>query len=275
MNDYIIMSQAIHYLVQNSRNQPSLEKISKVAGLSPYYFQRKFKDWVGVTPKTFLQYLTYMDAKTSLIIGEEISSAAFNAGLSGSGRLYDLCVKLDAASPGEIKRLGQGIEIQYGFGPTPFGRTVIGISSRGICYLAFIHQQTKQNAIRELQITWPKALLTHNSELAINKLQQIFSFKKRSEKLNAFVTGSDFQLKVWRALLNIPPGEFISYGSLAKTIGRPGAARAVGSAIAKNYLAYLIPCHRVIRTSGVIGEYRWGSDLKKEIIAIESAITSS
>lgn len=274
MNDYIKMSQVIQYLVQNSRNQPSLEEVSRLAGLSPYYFQRKFKTWVGVSPKAFLQYLTYMDAKTGLIKGEEISSAAFNAGLSGPGRLYDLCVKLDAASPGEIKQLGQGFNIRYGFGPTPFGRSIIGISSRGICYLAFINQQTKQNAIKELQKTWPKALLTHNTELAMNKLQEIFSFKNKSEKLDAFVTGSDFQLKVWRALLNIPPGEFISYGSLAKTIGRPGAARAVGSAVAKNYLAYLIPCHRVIRTSGVIGEYRWGSDLKKKIIAIESAITS-
>lgn len=274
MNDYIKMSQVIQFLVQNSRNQPSLEQVSRFAGLSPYYFQRKFKTWVGVSPKAFLQYLTYMDAKTSLINGEEISSAAFNVGLSSPGRLYDLCVKLDAASPGEIKRLGQGFDIQYGIGPTPFGRGIIGISSRGICYLAFIHQQTKKNAIKNLQETWPKALLRYDQDLAMNKLQQIFSFKNGSEKLDAYVTGSDFQLKVWRALLNIPPGEVISYGCLAKNIGRPGAARAVGSAVARNHLAYLIPCHRVIRSSGVIGDYRWGSDLKKKIIAFESAITS-
>lgn len=272
MDDYSKMTQVIHYLVQNSQDQPSLRQISQVAGLSPHHFQRKFKAWVGLSPKDFLQHLTYMEAKSNLLNGEEISTAAYNSGLSGPGRLYDLCIKLDAASPGEIKKLGHGFKIQYGFGPTPFGKGLIGISSRGICYLAFVHQTSNKMAVDELRKTWPKADLIVDQDLALDNLKRIFSFNDHAKGLGVFVTGSEFQLKVWRALLNIPYGKVTSYGTLAKTIGSNGAARAVGSAIAGNYLAYLIPCHRVIRSNGATGEYRWGNALKQKMIATEFAI---
>ena len=269
------MARVIQYLVENSRNQPTLEDTSRIACLSPHHFQRKFKTWVGVSPKAFLQYLTYMEAKKNLLKGNEITTAALNSGLSGPGRLYDLCVKLEAATPGEIKNLGKGFEIQYGFGPTPFGKSLIGISPRGICYLAFIHTLTEPEALVELKTSWPYARYIEVPELAIDNLQKIFSLRKKtSSGLNAFVTGSNFQLKVWRALLNIPRGKLISYGSLADAIGMPRSARAVGSAVARNYLAYLIPCHRVIRNNGITGEYRWGNELKQKIIAVESAINS-
>lgn len=275
MNDYIKMTQVIHYLVKNCQNQPSLSQISQVAGLSPHHLQRKFKAWIGVSPKAFLQHLTYIEAKSNLLNGDEITKAAFNTGLSVPGRLYDLCIKLEAASPGEIKKLGQGFEIHYGFGPTPFGKGLIGISPRGICYLTFVHQLSEHRAISELKKTWPKAKLKIDQDLAMVNLKKIFSFNNNAKGLDAFVTGTEFQLKVWRALLNIPSGKVVSYGTLAKAIGNDGAARAVGSAIAGNYLAYLIPCHRVIRSNGATGEYRWGNSLKKKMIAIESSINST
>jgi AraC family transcriptional regulator of adaptative response/methylated-DNA-[protein]-cysteine methyltransferase len=276
MSDYHKMAKVIHYLVNNSRNQPSLDQLSRLANLSPYHFQRKFKSWVGVSHKAFLQHLTYMDAKTCLLNGDEITRAALNSGLSGPGRLYDLCINLKAASPGEIKKLGEGLEIKYGIGLSPFGRCLIGIAPRGICYLAFIHQFSEHKALTGLTSAWPQARLVSKPDLVMETLEKIFSIKHPgSEGLNAFVTGTDFQLEVWQALLKIPLGKVVSYGYIADFIGMPRAARGVGSAVAKNQLAYLIPCHRVIRNNGVAGEYRWGNELKEKIIAVESAIRST
>ncbi len=208
--------------------------------------------------------------------GDEMTTAALKSGLSGPGRLYDLCIKLEAASPGEIKRLGDGLEIKYGIGPSPFGRCLIGISPRGICYLAFIHALGEKQGLNDLIRAWPMARHTRAPDLALETLEKIFSIKKaNSNRLSAFVSGSEFQLKVWRALLNIPFGKVVSYGDVANSLGMPGAARAVGSAIAQNQLAYLIPCHRIVRSNGVTGEYRWGKELKQNMIAVESVIRST
>ena len=272
MNDYIVMSKAINFLSEHVHEQPSLEDMAIMAGLSPSHFHRKFKSWVGVSPKSFLQCLTLENAKIILNQDESIMDVALNSGLSGPGRLHDLCIKLDAATPGEIKNGGMGLNVGYGFGPTPFGECIVANSQRGICYMAFIDSDKREKAINELQQTWPGAKLKPNNDNNLRLLRKIFTPSNDQRiTLKAFVSGTQFQLQVWRALLNISEGQLTSYGKLANSLNRPGAARAVGSAVASNFLAYLIPCHRVIRSSGIIGDYRWGSARKKTIIAYETA----
>jgi AraC family transcriptional regulator of adaptative response/methylated-DNA-[protein]-cysteine methyltransferase len=273
MNDYERIARVIRYLDEHHTLQPGLSQIAKVAGLSPFHFHRLFSAWAGVTPKDFLQCLTLEHAKALLHQGQDVLSASLDAGLSGSGRLHDLCVGLEAVSPGELKSGGIGLDILFGVAATPFGDCLIGECERGVCHLAFIDGDGPDSALDELRHRWPGAHLRHSDRNAANLASRVFGRPDHNGKrptLRAFVKGSAFQVRAWRALLCVPPGSLVTYGQLAAAIGQPSAARAVGSAVGQNPLAYLIPCHRVIRETGVIGDYRWGRVRKRAIVGWET-----
>ncbi|HWD91003.1 MAG TPA: methylated-DNA--[protein]-cysteine S-methyltransferase [Verrucomicrobiae bacterium] len=273
MNDYERIARVIRYLDEHHAEQPDLAALAESAGLSPFHFHRLFSAWAGVTPKDFLQCLTLAHVKESLRAGKSILASALDAGLSGPGRAHDLCVTLEAASPGEMKSGGAGWTIIAGFAETPFGTCLLAESPRGICHLAFIEPEDKEAAWNELHENWPNARLRRNDSASAKIAAQIFSRAPRRSgpALRAFVQGTPFQLRVWRALMQIPAGRLSTYGRLAEKLGQPTAARAVGSAVGANSLAYIIPCHRVIRETGVIGEYRWGGIRKRALVAWENA----
>ncbi|MEJ0089454.1 MAG: methylated-DNA--[protein]-cysteine S-methyltransferase [Limisphaerales bacterium] len=272
MHDYERIAQVIRFLNTRHVEQPDLTTLAQRAGLSPFHFHRLFATWAGVTPKDFLQCLTLAHAKERLRNGESILDVALESGLSGPGRLHDLCVNLEAASPGELKSGGAGWTISFGFAESPFGKCLIAESPRGICHLSFV--ETEKLPFAELQKDWPHAKLKRDDSAVARLAARIFARPDESNSqpaLRAFVRGTPFQVRVWRALLQVQHGMVTSYGRLASLIDKPAAARAVGSAVAKNPLAYLIPCHRVIRETGVIGDYHWGHIRKRAIIAWESS----
>lgn len=274
MNDYERIARVIHYLDDCHLEQPALATLAEHAGLSQFHFHRLFSAWAGVTPKDFLQCLTLAHAKELLREGESILDVALESGLSGPGRLHDLCVNLEAASPGELKSGGAGWTISLGFADSPFGKCLMGESHRGICHLSFIESESEETALATLQKDWPQAKLQRDDSAAAGLAVRIFARANGSRSrpvLRAFVRGTLFQVRVWRALLQVQPGTLVSYGRLAETIGQPAAARAVGTAVGQNPLAYLIPCHRVIRETGVLGNYRWGQIRKRAIVAWESS----
>jgi AraC family transcriptional regulator of adaptative response/methylated-DNA-[protein]-cysteine methyltransferase len=273
MNDYERIARVIRYLDEHQAEQPDLAALAERTGLSPFHFHRLFSAWAGVTPKDFLQCITLARVKESLQAGKSILDSALDAGLSGPGRAHDLCVNLEAASPGEMKSGGAGWTLMAGFTETPFGTCLIAESPRGICHLAFVESETKEAAWKELQENWPNARLQRDDAAAEKIAARIFARSPRRSRapLRAFVRGTPFQFRVWRALLQIPAGQLTTYGRLAEALGNPKASRAVGSAVGANSLAYLIPCHRVIRETGVIGEYRWGRVRKRALVAWENA----
>jgi AraC family transcriptional regulator of adaptative response/methylated-DNA-[protein]-cysteine methyltransferase len=274
MSDYDRIARVIRYLDEHHRLQPGLGQLAKVAGLSPFHFHRLFSAWAGVTPKDFLQCLTLEHVKALLHQGRDVLSASLEVGLSGPGRLHDLCVSLEAASPGELKSGGIGLTIVFGFAATPFGDCLIGECERGICHLAFIDGDGPDAALDELRDGWPGTRLRRNDRIVADLASRIFAGPGRGGKrptLRAFVKGTAFQVRVWRALLRVRPGALVTYGQLAAAIGQPSAARAVGSAVGQNPVSYLIPCHRVIRETGVIGDYRWGRVRKRAIIGWEAS----
>ncbi len=273
MNDYDRIARVIRYADAHHAGQPALSVLAREAGLSASHFHRLFTAWAGLTPKSFLQCLTFSRARAFLRAGEDILGAALDAGLSGPGRLHDLCISLEAASPGEIKSGGAGWQMKAGYGPSPFGDCLVARSPRGLCHISFVDGSRKP-AWAELTRTWPNARWLRDDAAATELLAAIFARPDRTPRrqpLRAFVKGTDFQVRVWRALLRVPPGALTSYGRLAAAIGAPSAARAVGSAVADNELAWLIPCHRVIRQTGALGEYRWGAARKRVMIAWERA----
>ncbi|HLP78918.1 MAG TPA: methylated-DNA--[protein]-cysteine S-methyltransferase [Candidatus Paceibacterota bacterium] len=273
MNHYERIAEVIRYLDEHHAEQPDLAFLAARNGLSPFHFHRLFSTWAGVTPKDFLQCLTLTRVKEALRRGQSVLDASLNAGLSGPGRLHDLCVSVEAASPGEMKSGGNGWTISAGFASSPFGTCLIAESPRGICHLAFIGTGEEQSAWLELRQSWPKAKLSRAPRTARRLSRMIFNEPQTGHKpvpLKAFVRGTPFQLRVWRALIQIPPGQLVTYGRLAGMIGSPTAARAVGSAVGANPLAFLIPCHRVIRETGIVGEYRWGRIRKRAMIAREA-----
>jgi AraC family transcriptional regulator of adaptative response/methylated-DNA-[protein]-cysteine methyltransferase len=272
MNDYERIAQVIRFLDARHVEQPDLATLAGRAGLSQFHFHRLFATWAGVTPKDFLQCLTLAHAKELLRAGENILDVALESGLSGPGRLHDLCVNLEAASPGELKSGGAGWTISFGFADSPFGKCLVAESPRGICQLSFVEDE--QAALTELQTDWPQAKLNRHDSSAARLAARIFARPDESyaqPALRAFVRGTPFQVRVWRALLQVQPGTVTSYGRLANAIDKPAAARAVGTAVGQNPLAYLIPCHRVIRETGLIGDYHWGPIRKRAIIAWESS----
>jgi len=274
MNDYQRIARVIRYLDECHRSQPDLATLAERVGLSPFHFHRLFSAWAGVTPKDFLQCLTLAHAKELLRAGESVLDAALSAGLSGPGRLHDLCVGLEAASPGEWKSGGEGWTIVVGLADSPFGRCLIAESPRGICHLSFIETENGAAELAALAADWPRARLQRTDAAAARLARRVFERPDRAGSrpaLRAWVRGTPFQVRVWRALLALPPGTLVSYGGLAAALGKPTAARAVGTAVGQNPLAYLIPCHRVIRETGVIGDYRWGRTRKQAIVAWEGA----
>ena len=274
MNDYERIARVIRYLDECHTEQPDLSTLSKHVGLSPFHFHRLFTTWAGITPKDFLQCLTQSHAQELLRKGKSILDVALDTGLSGPGRLHDLCVNLEAASPGELKSGGAGWIIKAGFANSPFGRCLAGQSYRGICHFSFVDSGSLDTALAALQADWPNARLDRDDSFATRLSARIFARSdnaRAQSPLRVLVHGTAFQVRVWQALLKVPSGTLVSYGSVAAALNQPAAARAVGSAVGQNSLAYLIPCHRVIRETGIIGDYRWGSVRKRALVAWESA----
>ena len=274
--DYDTVARAIRFLCADFRNQPSLEELAKAVQLSPSHFQRIFTRWAGVSPKRFLQFLTVEHAKDRLRASEPVLHAAFASGLSGPARLHDLFIRTTGVTPGEYKTLGRTLEIRYGIQATPFGPALLGLAPRGLCHLAVLEENDENGgrALSNLERSWPGATLTHAIRDTGNLAKRVFGATPHSEDprpLSFFLKGTNFQIKVWEALLRIPPGNLTTYGRLASAIGSVGGARAVGSAVGKNPIAFLIPCHRVIREEGTLGGYRWGTHRKQLIQGWEAA----
>jgi AraC family transcriptional regulator of adaptative response/methylated-DNA-[protein]-cysteine methyltransferase len=274
--DYERIESAIQYIETNFREQPSLKDVADSIGLSEYHFQRLFRRWAGISPKRFLQYLTAEYAKSLLQESQTVLDTAYDAGLSGTGRLHDLMVNIHAMTPGEVQALGAGLTISYGLHESPFGKCLIGVTERGICHLAFVSPEGEGDAIRELQQSWSYATLQEDPEITQPYIDRIFyPSDNANDPILLLVKGTNFQVKIWEALLRVPAGNVVTYGDIAEIVGDANASRAVGSAVGNNPVAYLIPCHRVIRKSGVLGEYRWGSARKKLLIGWEAAQASA
>jgi AraC family transcriptional regulator, regulatory protein of adaptative response / methylated-DNA-[protein]-cysteine methyltransferase len=271
VTDYERIEKTIRYLARHFRDQPSLATLAKEAGLSESHFHRLFTRWAGTTPKSFLKALTAAHAMELLRASRDVLSASFEAGLSGPGRLHDLLVSVEAVTPGELRSSGAGIEIAYGVHATPFGECLLGLTSRGVCHLAFLGEEGSARAVEELRAKWPNASLVERPRATAPVMRKIFAARGR-RRLSVLMKGSAFQLKVWQALLRIPPGHVGSYGTLARAVGARGAARAVGSAVGSNSIAFLIPCHRVIRETGDFGQYRWTPERKQALLAWEYAL---
>ncbi len=272
--DYQRMEASLEWLVENFDAQPSLKDIAGHAGLTPFHFQRMFSRWVGLSPKKFVQFLSLEHAKQRLDASESVLDAAFSAGLSGAGRLHDLFVTLEAVTPGEYKRRGAGLAIRYGYHPSPFGECLILTTDRGICGLAFVTNGDRDGTLGASLRGFDNATLIEDCDGTAPLVARIFSPGRprgSAEALNVLVRGSRFQVKVWEALLKVPPGLVVSYSELARRAGRPEAVRAAGSACAHNAVAYLIPCHRAIRKSGLLGGYRWGLPRKLAMLSREAA----
>ncbi len=272
--NYKRIEKAIRFVERNFQNQPSLEDIAKSSGLSKYHFQRLFKDFAGITPIQFMHYLTVQYAKKSLAEGNTVINSALDVGLSGGSRLYDMFVKIEAMTPGEYKELGKGVKIAFGISSTPFGDTLIATTDRGLCTLRFLDNKADAPLVlQELKVSWPNAVFREDIDTVQKLSKTIFNHDQDNKIFKLFVKGTNFQVKVWQALLSIPEGSLVSYQGVASLIGRPTSTRAVASAIAKNPIAYLIPCHRIISKSGDVNNYRWGTIRKKIIIGYEAAKT--
>lgn len=265
--DYQRIEQAIQYLEAHYQRQPDLNEIAAHIGLSEYHFQRLFTRWVGISPKRFLQFLTKEGAK-DLLERANVLDSAHGVGLSGPGRLHDLLVQTEAVSPGEYKARGAGLTIRYGFHATPFGECLLGLTERGICHLGFT-QTGRGAALANLLSDWKDARLIEDATATGPLIAPIFSLERNPAPIALFLSGTNFQLKVWEALLRIPPGGLCTYEGLAAAIDRPAAIRAAGTAVGRNSIAVLIPCHRVIHKTGKLGHYRYGSARKKALLGWE------
>ena len=270
--DYHLVEQAIRFLDGNAGRQPELREVAASVGLSEFHFQRLFQRWAGVSPKRFLQFQTTQEAKRVLAETGDLLDASYDSGLSGPGRLHDLMVSVEAVTPGEYKRKGEGLAISWGVHATPFGPCFLALTARGVCALDFLEPDSESDALERLRAVWECARIEHAPETTAGVAARIFAADaKQQAPLALLVKGTNFQIKVWEALLRIPAGRITTYAGLAGSIGRPRAARAVGSAVAANHIAYLIPCHRVIRNTGAFGEYRWGPMRKRILLSRELA----
>jgi AraC family transcriptional regulator of adaptative response/methylated-DNA-[protein]-cysteine methyltransferase len=267
--DYLRIEQAIRYLEKNARRQPELSEIAGAVGLSEFHFQRLFTRWAGISPKRFLQFVTKENAKGLLDRSGNLLDTTLQVGLSGPGRLHDLFVSAEAVTPGEYKSRGAGLTIRYGLHPSPFGQCLIGITERGICHLGFV-QSSEGDAVDELFSGWKQASLVEDQPATAPLVEPIFDLSRRADMpLRLHLRGTNFQLKVWEALLRIEPGNVTTYGHIAALLGRPGAMRAVGNAVGQNPVPVLVPCHRVIRSLGEFGNYRYGAARKKAMLGWE------
>ncbi len=269
--DYERMAAAIGFLAAHAAEQPDLAAAAAHVGLSPFHFQRQFRRWAGVSPKRFLEYLTVTHAKQLLRNGTSVLDAALTVGLSGPGRLHDQFVAIEAATPGDYRRGGAGLVIRHGTHMTPLGTVFVATTPRGICRLEFVDSDGPGAALGALAAEWPGAQLIPDSDAAAKVAVALFAPGASARRFLLHLRGTNFQLAVWQALLRIPAGAAVSYGDLAAALGRPGAARATAGAVAANPVAYLIPCHRVLRASGEWGGYRWGSARKPLLLGWETA----
>jgi AraC family transcriptional regulator of adaptative response/methylated-DNA-[protein]-cysteine methyltransferase len=273
--NYQRIEQAIQYLEQNFQRQPELDEVAEKVHLSPFHFQKIFSEWAGISPKRFLQFLTIDFLKQKLEATKNLVEAAEEAGLSSQSRVYDLFTTLEAVTPQEYKQQGSGLRIEYGFHETPFGTCLLGATDRGICWLAFLQADEEPRiALEKMKEHWGNSVFHQNQELTQAFADRIFGITDTKTKLHLLVKGTNFQVKVWEALLRLPLGSVTTYQQIAKSIDNPNALQAVGSAVGSNHIAYLIPCHRVIRKDGILGEYRWNAARKKSIIGWEMAKAS-
>jgi AraC family transcriptional regulator of adaptative response/methylated-DNA-[protein]-cysteine methyltransferase len=271
LTDYSRIAQAIDYIKINFKSQPTLEEVAEKVHISPFHFQRMFKEWAGVSPKKFLQYLSVEYAK-SILKDKQVTlfDAAFETGLSGTSRLHDLFMSIEGMTPGEYKNGGEQLDINYSFAESPFGNLIVASTTKGICYMAFADDE--ELALADLQQQFPNA----KYQQVVDMIQQnaLYIFTQDWTKLNQIklhLKGTAFQLKVWETLLKIPMGNLSSYAGIAQSIDNLGASRAVGSAIGANPVAFLIPCHRIIKSTGDFGQYHWGSTRKAAMIGWEAA----
>lgn len=271
--DYLRVERAITFLEKHFDEQPSLKAMAESAGLSEFHFQRLFTRWVGISPKRFMQYLTKERAKQLLSESENLLAVTFATGLSSPGRLHDLFISCEAVTPGEYKRRGEGLHIVYGFHPSPFGECLLALTERGICSLAFVLGVGRGGTLAALKEEWAGAQLSEDPQATqpfVSRIFQIFQGQE-STPVRLYLQGTNFQIKVWEALLRIPPGYVVSYEDIAVQVGMPRAARAVGNAIARNPIPVLIPCHRVIHKGGDFGNYSMGTARKKALLGWEAA----
>jgi AraC family transcriptional regulator of adaptative response/methylated-DNA-[protein]-cysteine methyltransferase len=269
---YKLVSETIKWVAEHQSAQPNLQRLSSEMGVSPHHLQRTFQTWAGVSPKQFLKSLTRNAALDRLKKGSSVLDASIEAGLSGPGRLHDLLISTDALTPGEIRKHGEGVQLDYGFGETLFGKALVAWTSRGINFLGFCEEKGAESTLATLQEQWANARFRENPTAAQRWLDRIFN-GSNDKPISLWLRGSPFQLKVWEALLEIPEGTHSTYGQLAARIGHPGAARAVGTALGSNPVSWIIPCHRVIRQMGEMGGYRWGGFTKRAMIGYEAAST--
>jgi AraC family transcriptional regulator of adaptative response/methylated-DNA-[protein]-cysteine methyltransferase len=274
---YAPVARAIDFLVENFETAPSLEQVAAEAGLSAPHFQRVFKAGAGVSPKRFLQFIAANEAKGAFRRGDTVLDAALSAGLSGPSRLHDLFLVSEAMTPGAFRRKGEGVVIRHAVVTGPFGESLIGATEEGICWLNFTGAVGLDDSLLEMKADWPAARFVEDEPFVRPLAEKAFVFA-RGERLGAplglYVQGTNFQLKVWEALLRIPFGGIATYGDIASAVGTPSAQRAVGAAVGANMISLLIPCHRVILASGVIHNYRWGVGRKKALLAMEAAISA-
>jgi AraC family transcriptional regulator, regulatory protein of adaptative response / methylated-DNA-[protein]-cysteine methyltransferase len=273
--DYRRIEQAITYLEAHFQEQPDLDEIAGAVHLSKYHFQRLFKRWAGVSPTQFLQALTLDYAKERLAANHSVLDAALDAGLSGPGRLHDLFITHEAVTPGQYKHGGAELAIRFGSHPTPFGRCLLAVTDRGICALRFVDDEA--TTLAELQQEWPGAHWLADQAGTAPLVRRIFdpSGVPDGRPFHLYLQGTNFQIQVWRALLAVPRSALVSYQDVAAYLGRPQAGRAVGAAVARNPIGYLIPCHRVINKGGQAHRYRWGAARKKAMIGYEAVASAA
>ncbi|MDA7951883.1 MAG: methylated-DNA--[protein]-cysteine S-methyltransferase [Pirellulaceae bacterium] len=268
--DYERIENAIHFIRRNFKSQPSLDEIAEAVHVSPFHFQRMFSEWVGVSPKKFMQYISLNYAKTLLKDRVTLMDAAYETGLSGTSRLHDLFVNIEGMTPGEYKNGGANLALNYCFSESPFGKVIVASTHKGVCHMFFEEDEIK--ALNDLRVRFPNASFQQTTDKFQQNALSIFQEDwKQLDQIKLHLAGTPFQLKVWESLLKIPVGRLSTYGDIAQSIDKPKASRAVGTAIGSNPVAFLIPCHRVIQNSGKTGGYMWGPDKKTAIIGWEAA----
>jgi AraC family transcriptional regulator of adaptative response/methylated-DNA-[protein]-cysteine methyltransferase len=268
--DYARIAKAIDYIVAQRPRHPTLDEVAAHVALSPFHLQRLFKRWAGVSPKQFMSYLTLEHAKDVMRGSASVLDTTYEVGLSGPSRLHDLFVTHQAMTPGEYKAQGRDLVINYGFHDTPFGRALILATVRGICGIDFIDGADKA-ALKAAQDNWPLSRFVNDQAASELIAQQVFAISPKKKPLRLLLRGTNFQVQVWAALMRIPSGAIVSYGDIAKSIGQPGASRAVGEALAHNLLAYVVPCHRVLRSTGLFKAYKWQPTRRHALLAWEAA----
>ncbi|MGH1464581.1 MAG: methylated-DNA--[protein]-cysteine S-methyltransferase [Cognatishimia sp.] len=267
---YGVMRRAIE-LIDQSRESPSLDELASAMGMSPAHFQRLFTKWAGVSPKRFQQYLTLGHAKALLHSQHTTLETAYELGLSGSGRLHDLFLRWEAMSPGEYARKGDGLVICWGWFETPFGPAIVMGTGKGICGVGFAAETGAEKTFEDLRARWPQAQFKEDGAFLKPWVQAAFANKHTDQALSLHLIGSPMQIKVWEALLSVPSGQVTTYSDIATAIGKPKAVRAVGTAVGRNPISWLIPCHRALRKSGALGGYHWGLPVKRAMLAYETA----